>query len=301
VRRAAYLPDASDLTDSDLLGFADESMEALLGAAIKSGREGHWLTTTDVTIVTGTISYRLPRRAYARALRGLILVSPEGYEIPMEQVDAFELRALYAPTSTAQGTPYQYAFEGDFVRIGCTPSSAGWSLRFSYLARPSSLIAVSSCGPITLAASTTLFKTPTPVPSGFVIGAWLDIIRGTEPFETLYTDRIVADVTGGDITLETSTPIVVADVQSLTVDGERDYACPRDRTCLPQIPGSFWGALVADTARQCLGALRDSAGEASMQARTAQRLSQAVSAAEPRDQRSTQLIRGAGFYRRRGR
>lgn len=300
VRRAAFLPDASDQSDTDLLALADQELETLVSEAVVSGRGEHWWATEDTAIVPGTATYRLPRRLLGRAVRAVVVVSPTATdpELPLAQVDPVELRAAFPSTLT--GTPALFAFEGDFVRLGPIPAASGWTLRVMYVRRPSKLVAVSTTAmaQIYAAPSTTNVRIIETAPSTDLTTALsvLDIVRGQEPYDVLFEDRKTSTsqaFSAPNFYFEASTPIVVADIQNLASPlkpgTSADWLVQRDQTPLPPVPQVLWTSLVYATAAATLAATRDP-GTGAMSARAVAAKNQALAMMAPRDERQTQTI-----------
>lgn len=299
VRRAAFLPDASDQSSSDLLAFADQELETLVSDAVVSGRGEHWWATEDTTIVPGTTSYRLPRRLLGRAVRSVSVV-PTGTdpEYTLVQVDPTDLRGMFATGAVAR--PSYFAFEGDFVKLGAVPAESGWTLRVHYVMRPSKMVAVDATENTAIYAvvSTTNIRVISTTLGTNVTTAngYVDIVRGSEPYDPVYLDRRVSLSTpysAPNFYFESSTPIVVADIpagNSPTKPGEEPYyLVQRDQTVLPPIPAVLWTSLVYATAAAALGAVRDP-GAAQMAARAMAAKTQAMNLMEPRDERQTETI-----------
>lgn len=300
VRRAAFLPDASDQSDADLLAFADQETETLVSEAVVSGRGEHGWATEDTTITAGTVTYRLPRRLLGRAVRAVTVVPASGTdpEYPLSQIDPVELRGAF--TSTVTGNPAYFAFEGDFLRLGPVPSASGWTLRVHYVMRPGKLVAVDDTenAAIYAAVSTTNIRLiSTTIGTDLTTaGALVDIIRGSEPYDPIYLDRKTSAATAWsapNFYFDTTTPIVVADIPTgaspLKPGFEPYYLCQRDQTIFPPIPSALWTTLVYATAAACLAAVRDP-GAAQMGARAMAAKAQAMAMLEPRDERQTQTI-----------
>ncbi len=298
VRRAAFLPDASDQGDTDLLAFADQELETLISEAVVLGRGEHWYATEDTTIVAGTASYRLPRRLLGRAVRGITVVPPGRPEYPLAQVDPIALRGVFS--STAVANPAYFAFEGDFIKLGAVPAEAGWTLRVHYIMRPSKLVAVDATANTAIYAvvSTTNIRVISTTLGANVTTAngYVDIVRGSEPYDPIFLDRRVSlsqPYAAPNFYFESSTPIVVADIPSasspVTPGQEPYYLVQRDQTVFPPIPAALWTSLVYATAAAALAAVRDP-GATQMAARAMAAKSQAMNLMEPRDERQTETI-----------
>lgn len=309
VRRLGYLPEASDLIDADLLGFANEEQASLISAAIKLEREEHYVTSIDYALDGVTRTYPIPTRAMGRMVRGIILVTPTGSTYPCPEVDP--VRGWFGRSQSA--TAYCHSISGDAINLP-GPGPNGWSLRVFYLRRPSQLVTVASAAAITKATDTTHI-TLANIPSAFnnATYQYFDIVRGSAPFDLMYTDREIRAMgtTPGSIAISGSTPIVVSDFVDLTqyANARQDYLCFREQTVYPAAPAEFFPALEAAVCRRALEALGDRQGVAVVSETYAKRVQAATDITAPRDEsggraivrRSSPLRAGGSWGRVRGR
>jgi len=299
VRDEAFLPTAGDQSAATLLRFADDVLATLISATIRPGREGRWLTSLDITIVPGTTSYELPSRALAQAVRGVMMVLPDGTTYPLTEVDPLVLKATYLPGAAV--APRWYGFVEEHVELGTVSGDSGWALRVFYLRSPNKLIATggtdsSSIVSFVDAADVTLTL---PALAGADIGtdgARVDIISGQEPYSVLAYDAVCnTNASGVTLVLDTfDTSGMVAAVQNHAPD----YVCAAGTTVYPPIPRALWPALVRGTAEAALGAT-SSPGAAAMMGRAQMARDAAVRVLMPRDDRRSRPIVGSSSLRRR--
>lgn len=270
VRRLCFLPDASDVSASDILAVGDEEMGTVLSMLEKDAQE-EYAVFVDDTAFTSALSYRLPRRALARTVRSVSYLNTDGREVPAFPEDVTS-GSWALPSDQWDG---RYHFAGDSIGFRSTPTS-GWSLRVRYVRRPSKLVPVASCAAILKPASTTsLDIAGASATAAFAVGSYADIVRGDAPYDLSYVDRRVsAYVASTSIAFESSTPIVTTDfVSRAAIPNDRvDYVCLRDQTCYPPIAETGFPVLVAAIARRVSGdLLRDKEGaqiaETTLQAR----------------------------------
>lgn len=288
VRLKAWLPTADDLSPTDILSFANDELQVLVAATLKTGQEEHWVTREDVSITSSRV--RLPRRALARAMRAITVLDPSGTEGRFDLLPAGEAWSRGSGTAPTVG----YVEGEELVFLG-TPA-AGWKVRFRYLARPSRLVPVASCAAISSALSTTTIKVTTPPAELTTVNALVDIVRGDEPFGLSYIDRDVKTWSDPNLTFQDSTPVEVAAIAAPTGPGTRvDYLCPRDCTCYPPIPFALWPLLVASTATAIHEAQANRVQAASSGARAGRQTQAARGLFEPRVQTG-----GPSVIQRRG-
>jgi hypothetical protein len=303
VRRSGFLPDAHDLSSSDLLAFADEEAATLLADLWKTSREEHRVSVEDIPLVVGTTRYRIPRRALSRGVRGITYLDTNGDESPAQELSPLE--AWRYQTSSGLTASVFYYFEDDEIVLPTAPTSSGTKLRVRYYKRPPRMVAVSSGAAIYQAASaTTLYFSAAPPSAVRSIGAYVDIVRGDSPFPAIYEDLIVDNYLGGvtfDVVFTTSS-IDTDDISTSGTDGARvDYLVPRDCTVYPPLPQELHPVLVSAVVRRAMGALRDRDGAELAEADLRARREAAINVLEPRNaDRKPRIISRSGALRGRG-
>lgn len=299
VRRSGYLPDASDLTDADLLAFGDEELADRFTELLKTAREEYRVKVTDISIQPGTRRYYLPRRALAGAVRSIVYVDADGTEMPALEVPAQEAWRFAGER--------HYCFEGDEIVLVASPSTSGAKLRVRYVARLPRLITIDEGARIYKGQSggVELFDPPNNLRVGTTL---VDIVSGDSPFPTLYADLIVA--AWNDPILTFTTPVEAATASQTPAGGkvaysympsERvDYLVPRDTTVYPPIPQELHGRLALAIEARALYALADPRAPL-VEARLERAMSRAVNTIEPRNQDRKPAIINHGSRLRQGR
>lgn len=303
IRRSGFLPDAHDLSSSDLLSLADEELATILAELWKTAREEIRVKVADLPITTGQRRYRIPRRALARTVRAVHYVDSQGFERQADEVPASEAWRYTVPPAWVSNA--RYYFEGDEMLLLASPTATEGFLRVRYYDRPPRLIETSAAVSITRANSSTALLVdttpPTPVATS---GALLDIVRGDSPFDTLYPDRISAGFAAGVLSLNGSTPLDPAEIADRTggaVHGTRvDYVCPRDTTVYPPIPQELHAVLIKATIRSALEAIGDALGSERAGQTLARRENAARDLIQPRNaDRKPAIIARSGALRGR--
>lgn len=258
IRRSGFLPDAHDLSSSDLLALADEELSTILAELWKTAREEYRVKTVDLPITTGQKRYRIPRRALARTVRAVHFVDSQGFERQADEVPITEAWRFAVPPAWVNNA--RYFFEGDEIVLLASPTVTEGFLRVRYYDRPPRLIETTGASAIDGATSPTTLDLSTAPPLAIsTIGAFIDIVRGDSPFDTLYEDLATVSYIAPILTV---TPAIVpAQISDGVIEGARvDYVCPRDTTVYPPIPQEMHAVLVKATIRSALEALGDVAG-----------------------------------------
>lgn len=281
VRRLGFLPDASDLTDADLLEFADEEQVTLISAAIKTEREEHYVTYQD-TLLTGTVrTFPLPQRSMGRTVRGVSLLNPQGIAFPCPTIDPVHgWDGLPTPSLSA----YAHYITADSITFPSNPPG-GWTLRVWYLRRPSQLIKTAEALQIQSAGDTLTLNTVLSDTSIIAQFELIDIVKGQIPYECTYTNLIVSDRSASEIDLDPTTPINTANIATWNgVNGRSDWICPAEKTLFPQIPTEFFPTLEAAVCRRAMEAIGDRQAIQVITDTYARRLQSAVDLTSPRNE-----------------
>ena len=285
VRRSGWLPTASDIAATDILAWGDAELRGEIGGVLKRAREEHRVLVSDIAITSGVTRYRVPRRAIGRTVRAITVLDSAGTEGPADEItpsDAWR----YSGSRSAR---VAYYFEADEIVLTSTPTTSTDSLRVRYLARPPRLIETTSASPIDKPLTTTTIRldvTVTPPVTLTTAASYVDVVRGDSPFDTSYSDLLAASFATPILTLNSSTPIVVADMSDYgaNLGARRDYLCPRDCTVYPPIPEELHDALAMAICVRALKAQGDSAGAAAARDEMRSSAKAAKSILEPRNQ-----------------
>lgn len=237
------------VTTAELLQLCDEELRSEVAGMIISARSEYWLASETTTVVSGTASYRLPDRALAQGLRDVTIVDANGYEWNADQVPANQ-RYLYSGATCSRGPgPFDFTLENGQVVLLPTPSQSGYTMRLRYYRRPGRLIQTSAAIFIERPLTTTTLEldNSTTAPSTIsTVDARVDIIRGDGMCDAIFTDRIVDGYAGNTLTLDSTTPIVTADInESNNLNTRFDYVCPAGTTVYPPLPEDLYPFLVA--------------------------------------------------------
>ncbi len=223
IRRQGFIPggggSGSSLTDADLCAMVNDEAQLYLTALIKSVREDHLEVTEDITIVAGTASYRVNRRAVANSLTAIFTVASGQPAYPLTQLAASQAWAL-----GTTGDPRGFEMFGPAIVLHPTPITAG-TLRVRYLQRLSRVVPEAEVGRITVVDTLTNTVTVSATPTAIVTGVVCDLVRGDPPFDNLSID-LTATVSGTSITLS-ALPTGLAVGDYVTLAGE---------TPIPQVP-----------------------------------------------------------------
>lgn len=299
IKARAQVP-ANDgrLTDAEIYSICDDLITTQLGRAVYDADDGRWIKTADdVSITSGTHSYRMPDRAWASGVDQVLLVTSSGDQTPLDYVDR---SAIWEWEQGGIWASPRYTIVGDVIRLLPTPTDSSYSLRVRYVRRPSRLVGTSSCAQISSLTSTVI--TASSVPSAWTSSETIDVVEVNHNVEAL-EDDVAVTISGSGLTRASGT-FTTSGAYGIAAS---DYACLAGTTCVVQVPDVAIGYLAELATRDVCIALGDREG-ADMRASTAERarsdMEQAMaerSATRPKVIPSNSPLRLAGQSRRRRR
>lgn len=292
VKRLTFLPDASDLSTTDILAMADEEVLSIISDSVKSARTEMWTTHQDYTLSVSQQRYRLPNRALGRIVRGVQIVNTtSNISFVIAQRDLIQ---GWDALPTAGVTSATYYFDDDYICFPAAPP-AGYLMRVWYLRQPSKLVLSTGTdvSAIQKLASSTSIQVSTAA-SGIPVNSYMDVVRGSAPYDVMYQDQLVTSLTGaGPYFVNCSgSAFSSADfVDRTAITNDRtDYVCARGETCYPQIPDELFPFLCAAVSRRVLEAIGDREGASVMQNTLDARRREALSLIIPRNEDGSKPI-----------
>ena len=282
VREQCQLPDADGRLDSDgILRLGSQRLTSAIANMLVSLRQERWVTThTDVTIVSGTASYRIPSRALAAGVADILIrETASGTEWSANEIPAVDRWRYSAGAHGYSRAPWSYTWEGDHIVLLPTPDASGYTLRIRYPRQPARLVQTSAAALIT-STPTSIKAVVSSVPSAFGSVATVDVVEGTPHGDVLLADKS-ATISGTDVT-------ITAGLGSEVAAG--DYVCLAGQTCVPPIPELVWPLLVAETSLAVLRAVGDPEGIADARERLAEERVHVRNVLAPRNRGESQKL-----------
>ncbi len=306
VRSRVAAPSTDSLvSDTELLGLADQEQRTECALILIAARSEYWLTDYTVAVTSGTNAYRLPDRALGQTLRDVTIYDASSNEwnllnIPADQRHGWQNGGL-------TGTPAAFTLENGKVVLLPSPNVAGHTLRMRYYAAPSRLILTSAASAIDSASgngtcSLTLSVLSTVPATVSAVAGIVDVVRGAGMHESMFRDCAVSSWSTPILVIAAATPsIVAADIATSTVTNQRvDYVCPAGQTVYPPIPETLWPVLVGLTCRAYCEAIGDARGADAASATLERKIGIARSMLTPRVDGEVQRIVPIGTPLRSG-
>jgi molybdopterin converting factor small subunit len=244
----------STLEDDDIIALAQEEMSLKLVSDLISVREEFFETTEDQSILINKSHYPVPSRAIGNALKALYYVDSNGNQYELVFIDSSRRNEF----ETSATNPRAFMIEGDEVVLLPKPSQTLGTLRFLFPARPSNLIATTSCAKITgktTVSSTVEFDVDTDLTASLSTSSYVDIQCSKSPFKLWTYRALIQAITATKITLRLAD---VLDQSGSVVEPEvGDYICPTGFSNIPQLPVEFHPVLSQMVNVRLMGSLGD--------------------------------------------
>lgn len=210
LRRKARLPDtASDYPDAVLLREATDCLWNFAGYAMQQARDGRLSFSLTRTVSTDARSssgdeIELPPFAVADAVSSFVLIDPSNNESILRVLQPDHEPDYDQPNNA--GKPWGLLLLDGRARLVPKPSGTGYAVRITYQRRHGDLVPSSAYGTVGSVATVgdgstcTLTLSATP-PSGFVVGAWVDVVNPSYPYRSELVDAKITAVATNTLTL----------------------------------------------------------------------------------------------------
>lgn len=214
-------------TTAKLLAIADKCVLRRIVPAFMGIGDGYYRETSDVTLVSGTYAYDLPRYAMFNKIHEAYLVDTVGTLGVMLRKDPVDLKYWNA---TSSGTPLYLRAEGSQLVVNPTPNAGAiisWpTLRLWIYRRPGRMVPTSSAAQVSTSAAGVVTYTSSK-PSTFTASSVHDFYSGISPFR-----RIGSAVTATASPGATQQTFSTANAALVTAG---DWVCVRDETVFPPV------------------------------------------------------------------
>lgn len=227
-----------------ILKHMNNQLRLYMAELLRSVRKEYLVMDTDVSVASGTASYRISTKAIGSALRKVAMLDGGGNPQPLVEVKEEEREKWQNPGAAIAG----YIFKGNSLELIPAPTASG-TLRLSYEKRLNKLVDSSAVGEVTNINTGTKVVTCATVPSGFSTSTLLDLIQGVPHFDDLALDQAPTNVVTG-----ASGTITFSALPSGLAVG--DFVCLAGQTPIPQIPVELHQVLALRTALVILQALK---------------------------------------------
>lgn len=246
IRDRAQAPSSSSTApgwqDADLIRRANGELFPVLVPEVLRTHGEHLVTDYSVTMTVGSTSgYRLPPRAAFAKLRDVVRVDADN---KTHDLVVLSLEELAGKDLDLSGTPSHYYIKRNKLYLWPVPKEAE-TLRMSYFRRPNRIVAnnTATLGTVSSVSTTTVTLTTTK-PGSFVLGARVDFIQATPPFDSLGDDVTLAGASASLLTF--SVGVIPSDL------AVGDFVCLAGEAPVVQLPPEYFYELAERVARKLL-------------------------------------------------
>lgn len=251
VKRGVTIPSNQvRFTNSDILAFADEEMEAYVMPMITSTRQEFFVRKDLVPLVANQAEYKIPSRSVGRTLRHLRLITTDGSVVKDLSFVMPEDDRIGG--SNTGGDPWAYTVRGDKIVILPTPTLANYDIEMYYELAPSKLVESDRTATVASFDLGTGVVTINATNSNFTTGVSMDIVDGESGNNCKAISIDNSNVSGTAITF------TAADLPSDLAAG--DYVTLENESSVLQIPNEVTQVLVQAVICRILEALGDYEG-----------------------------------------
>lgn len=284
IKQRAMIPDNQDTwSDERLLVTATEDMRSAIVPLLMSVREEYFVTSEDISVVSGTSRYSIPERSAGQGIRDIIWIDAEGNQNPMTQITLED--GEWDTNNGTNGVPYAYRVEWDSIVLSPDVTSSG-TMRVMYVVSPGDLVATSEAVQITGINTLTNTVSASTVPATWTGSETVDIIRGSAGCEYLAIGSTITNISGTDITLSAlPTGLQVGDW--IALEGESP---------VPQLPRDLVPLLAQKVVVSVLESMNQRGAAETAEARFQKLITSAMSMISPRVKGGAKKIVASSYF-----
>lgn len=221
VKERAVLPaSVPSGTSATIIQYLSDTLQDKVAPAVARLQGGFLRAQKLIPIVAGQDTYDVPERALGSTF-DCAIVSADGD--PVERYREFgQIAAVDLPSTVGSA----FYVEDDQIIIYPMPTASDWRMQIHYPRCPNALVAQTSAARVLSADVVTGELNLSSVPSEIVVGAEVDIIKGTPNFRSRGDDLVVTAIAG--------TVVTVASCPSDVSAG--DWVSLAGTSPVPQIP-----------------------------------------------------------------
>lgn len=250
-------------TDEEYLRLMDDELQTRLVPLIMSVRENYYLKNSSYTIQTvnvegfgndefGLLPFGSPTPISTSDLleRAIGLITKDiwwmdGNGNVLGQIPQLSFKDI-SSTDPVSG----YYFESSKIIFYPAQNFNNQNIKVHWFRKPNTLCLSELCARVVFVNSTNSTIQVDAVPTGWVIGTKIDILKGKQGFDSILDSVMITGITGNVLTIDNISDIITSG----------DYVCPEGYACVAQIPVNAYPLLEQLGAIKILESLKDTAG-----------------------------------------
>lgn len=256
VQQHSLMPfSANTITPAKIIEFLDEDMRSTLLPLIMAAQEEFYVQNYDQSLVLGTYSYTIPRRASFATWRDVVLVDSMGNEINMTNLPTEYVKITYPVGNLPPMYTFGFVLQNDKI-ILWPPNQTiptQYTLRMKIKRRPNHLTSYENCAQVTSVNAGSSQATLDSNGDGtWTTSTTFDVIPNYPQFTSLGDDLTISAINQAT---PTATVVTFDDYPTGLAVG--DWVCPATLSCVPQIPYDIFPLLIQRGVIRCLESLGD--------------------------------------------
>lgn len=253
-QRRAFMPaSGKGISDAEWLNILNETLFDYCVPFVTKHRKYYWLSSKDISLVSGTATYPIPSRAAGARFYAIQLLDASGQPATPMLTPLEPEEALGWPQSTLRaGRPIQYTVMGNSIVLSPPPQAplAAPTMRVYFYRRPSTLVLSSAVQNIygyeQHGAST--IRITLGAAAIFSIGQSVELVRGVSGFETDGPYTVTSTSTLPDTVDMAGTVPAAAQAGNATTGQVGDTVCLAEQANVITNMPEDWGWWVAQAA-----------------------------------------------------
>lgn len=206
-RRAGFPVRQGLYTDQDFIDFMNEALSQEIVPEIMRVREEFFLASDTQEIVGGQADYPIPTMAIGQKVRSVELYDPnDPYGTEFVVLGRADVESLGSRTGPNLGSTVYY-MNGNFVTLYPTPQNTQTDvrLRIRYFRKPAELVPPTDGAVINAIDTGTGVVSVASIPGAWSTSSVLEFTRGVAPFNVVAEQITPSNISGTDITIDTTT------------------------------------------------------------------------------------------------
>lgn len=219
VKTRVLIPTNQDtFTDANILMLADEELQTSLVPLIMSVQEEYFVDSKIYTLGSNVTSVEIPERAIGNKVKDITLLDSAGIERSLAQYSLEDSHDVRGTVSFPYGGSHGFYIEGNKIKLTFSSNTSN-RLKVYFFSRPNSLILSTAAAQISAIDSSARTITVSSLPSSFLVGEEVDIVKNKAPYDNAAIDIEISSINGTDVILE-SWDSDIAVGQYLCLSGE---------------------------------------------------------------------------------
>jgi len=206
IKLRGVLPSSQNMyTDEKICMMISQELQSNIVPWILSFREDYYLTYEDFSIAANQTVFEIPELAIGGKLKAVMLL--DGNSNILNSAARLSLKQIADYTFSDFSGFY---VEGNYIKLYPNTYNAQ-TLRLYYFRRPNDVVPIASAGQVMLVDSLNKSVVLSNVPSDWVIGTLLSVVKGRPGFDAIFNSTAIVSLSSPTVELSSVAGIKVGD------------------------------------------------------------------------------------------